>query len=66
MLLPLNLNAPQLAVAATVLTVYFPCVATFMILLRELGVRDMAKATGLMVLTALLVGTVLRLILSGV
>jgi ferrous iron transport protein B len=65
MLLPLGLEASQLVVAATVLTVYFPCVATFMVLLRELGIKDMAKATAMMVLTAVLVGTLLRVILPG-
>lgn len=66
MLLPLDMSPMQLVVAATVLTVYFPCIATFVVLLRELGVKDMIKATGLMIITALIVGGLMRLILLGV
>ncbi len=66
MLLPLGMSAMQLVVAAIVLTVYFPCIATFAVLVRELGVKDMAKATFLMIITALAVGGVMRLILLGV
>jgi ferrous iron transport protein B len=66
MLLPLDMDPMQLVVAATVLTVYFPCIATFAVLVRELGVRDMAKSAALMIVTALVVGGILRLILIGV
>ncbi len=66
MLLPLDMGPMQLVVAATVLTMYFPCIATFAVLVRELGIKDMAKATVLMILTALIVGGVMRLILLGV
>jgi ferrous iron transport protein B len=41
----------------------FPCVATFAILARELGFKDMLKASGIMVVTALIVGSLLNLIL---
>jgi ferrous iron transport protein B len=66
MLEPLNLLPQQLVVACTVLTLYFPCIATFAVLLRELGVRDTAKAVGVMMVTALTVGTLLRLVLEWV
>jgi len=66
MLLPLNMSPMQLVIAATVLTVYFPCIATFVVLLRELGVKDMIKATALMIITAIIVGGVMRLVLLGV
>jgi len=56
----------QLVIAATMLTVYFPCVAAFITLLRELGVKDMIKAAIIMISTAAIVGIVLRLILLGV
>ncbi len=65
MLLPLEMTAPQLVIAATILTVYFPCVATFAVLVRELGLRDMGKSTILMIATALIVGTVMRVALLG-
>jgi len=64
MLLPLGMSAIQLVIAVTVLTIYFPCVATFAVLVRELGLRDMAKSAALMIATALVVGTSLNLILT--
>jgi len=52
-------------IAATVLTIYFPCVATFAVLVRELGIRDMAKSVLIMIAVALIVGGIMRLILLG-
>jgi len=66
MLLPLGLTMKQLIVASVVLTMYFPCIATFIILFKELGTRDMLKSTGIMVFSAFLVGGILNLILSVV
>jgi ferrous iron transport protein B len=63
MLAPLGLTAKQLVVSTTVLAMVFPCVATFVILARELGVRDMLKATGIMIAAALIVGSLQNLIL---
>ncbi len=65
MLLPLGMSAAQLAVAVTVLSIYFPCAATFAVLVKELGVRDMAKAGALMVVVSLIVGGVMRVVLIG-
>jgi ferrous iron transport protein B len=56
----------QLVIAAVMLTVYFPCVATFTVLLKELGFKDMLKSTAIMVTTAILVGIILKLIFLGV
>jgi ferrous iron transport protein B len=66
MLYPLGLSAMQLVIAVTMLTMYFPCVATFVVIFKELGLRDLIKASMVMVGVALLVGTILRLILIGV
>ena len=63
MLAPLGLTAKQLVISSIVLAMSFPCVATFAILARELGFRDMLKATGIMVAAALIVGSLLNLIL---
>ncbi|NLB59542.1 MAG: ferrous iron transporter B [Lentisphaerae bacterium] len=63
MLVPLALSPAQLTIAVTVLTLFFPCVATFPVLFKELGFRDMLKALGLMVLTALLAGGLLRILM---
>ena len=63
MLAPLELTAKQLVISSTVLAMFFPCVATFVILARELGARDMLKATGIMIAAALVVGSLQNLIL---
>jgi ferrous iron transport protein B len=65
MLAPLNLSMKQLIIASVVLTMYFPCVATFVVILRELGIIDMLKAAAIMIGSALLVGTALNLILPS-
>jgi len=63
MLLPLGLDLRQLVVASVVLTMYFPCIATFAVLIRELGIKDMAKSAAIMISSALIVGGLLNLIL---
>jgi ferrous iron transport protein B len=60
---PLALTAGQFVVASVVLSMFFPCVATFAVLLRELGLRDTAKATGIMLVTALSAGALLNILL---
>ncbi|HZK19005.1 MAG TPA: ferrous iron transporter B [Clostridia bacterium] len=66
MLEPLGLTAKQMVIGSTVLAVYFPCFATFMVLLKELGVSDMAKATVIMLTTAIVTGGLLNLVLDTV
>jgi len=63
MLVPLGLNLSQLVVASVVLTMYFPCVATFAVLIKELGIKDMLKSALIMITSALIVGGLLNLIL---
>jgi len=63
MFAPLALSAKQLVVGSVVLAMFFPCIATFVVLLRELGVINMLKAAGIMIVAALLVGGALNLIL---
>ena len=63
MLAPLALSAKQLVVGSVVLAMFFPCIATFVVLLRELGVVGILKATGIMIAAALVVGGILNLIL---
>jgi ferrous iron transport protein B len=63
MLLPLGLNLGQLVVASVVLTMYFPCVATFAVLIKELGVKDMAKSAAIMFASAVVVGGLLNFLL---
>jgi len=63
MLAPLALTAKQLVISSTVLAMFFPCVATFVVMARELGALDMLKATGIMIAAALIMGSLQNLIL---
>jgi ferrous iron transport protein B len=63
MLAPLALTTKQLITGSVVLAMFFPCIATFVVLLRELGVRNMLKSTGIMIAAALLTGGILNLTL---
>lgn len=64
MLAPLALTAGQLVVGTVVLAMFFPCIATFVILLRELGVVNMIKSFAVMIATALTVGGLLHLLFN--
>lgn len=63
MLGPLNLTAKQLVIGSTVLAIFFPCIATFAMMIKELGIKDMLKSTLIMIITSLVVGGVLNLVL---
>ena len=63
MLLPLGLTLKQLIIASVVLTMYFPCIATFVVLIKELGIKDMIKSAFVMVTATLIIGGLLNLIL---
>jgi len=63
MLAPLALTTKQLVIGSVVLAAFFPCIATFVVLLRELGLKSMFKSMGIMVATALLAGGALNLML---
>lgn len=63
LLTPLNLTIQQLVVASIVLSMFFPCIATFTILLKELGIKDMLKSTLIMVISALSIGSMINLII---
>ena len=63
MLIPLGLTIKQLVIASVVLAMYFPCVATFTTLVKELGVADMLKSAVIMIVSSLIVGGLLNLVL---
>jgi ferrous iron transport protein B len=63
MLGSLALTAKQLVISSTVLAMFFPCVASFVILARELGARDLLKAIGIMLAAVLVMGSLQKLIL---
>jgi ferrous iron transport protein B len=62
MLIPLGLSAKQLFIAATLLAVSFPCVATFIVLWKELGLKDLIKSTLIMITISLIVGAALNFV----
>lgn len=66
MLLPLGMSPQQLTISCIILTTYFPCIATFFVLLHELGIKNMLKAAGVMITVSLTVGIIMRLILIGI
>ncbi len=63
MLSVLNLTANQLVIGSVVLAMFFPCIASFVVLARELGFKGMLAATGIMIAASLVVGSLLNLIL---
>lgn len=62
MLSTYNLTVEQLVVSCVVLSTFFPCIATFIILLKELGLKDMVKSLCIMLIVSILVGTLLNYI----
>ena len=58
-------TALQLVIIATMLTMFFPCIATFAVMIKELGIPDMLRSALVMVTTATIVGIILRVILIG-
>ncbi|MDY0339668.1 MAG: ferrous iron transporter B [Coriobacteriia bacterium] len=63
MLAPLNLSAIQLVKSSVMLALTFPCIATYAVMLRELGWIDTLKATGLMLVIALATGLAMNFVL---
>lgn len=66
LLIPLNLTAHQMLTAVVMLAMTFPCVATFVILWKELGVKRMLQSSALMLLAASIVGGLMHLFFSTV
>jgi ferrous iron transport protein B len=63
MLIPLGLSLKQLIIACVVLSMSFPCIATFAIFLKELGLKRLIGATIIMLSITAVVGGALNLIL---
>jgi len=63
MLAPLSLTAGQLVVGSVVLTMFFPCVAAFVMFAKELGFKRLLAALGIMIIATIVVGGLLNLIL---
>ena len=63
LLAPLGLSAGQLVVGCVVLTMFFPCIAAFVVLARELRLKGLLIATGIMLVATIVVGGLLNAIL---
>ena len=64
LLIPLGLSAHQMLVAVIVLSMTFPCIATFVVMWKELGLKRMLEASVLMICAAATAGALLNLLLS--
>ena len=60
-----NLSPWQMATAITSLILYFPCIATFIILLKELKIKDTIKAIVIMSITTLVMGFIMSRLPEG-
>lgn len=63
MLMPLGLTANQLFIGATLLAISFPCVASFVVLGKELGLKGLVKSTSIMIGISLIVGGLLHFLI---
>ena len=57
------MTAKEMVIGSVVLTMFFPCIATFVVLLRELGTVDFLKSVSIMLISSLTVGGILNLVL---
>lgn len=63
MLAPLGLSAKQLFISATLLAISFPCIATFMVIWKELGLKGLIKSTLIMISISIVVGVMLNFVI---
>ncbi len=63
MLMPLGLSVEQLFIAATLLAISFPCIATFVVIWKELGFVNLIKSTLIMVVISIIMGTMLHFVI---
>ena len=61
---PLKLNGAQMITGVTTIIIYFPCVATFVVLLKELRFMDTLKSFLIMVIVTLSAGAYIRFLMS--
>lgn len=60
MLMPLGLSVKQLFIGATLLAISFPCIATFVVIWKELGFKALIKASLIMIGISIIVGAMLN------
>ena len=60
---PLDLSLKQIITGSVVLAMFFPCIATFVVMLRQLGLANMLKSMLVMLSAAIITGGLLNIIL---
>jgi len=63
LLATMDLTIKQLVVASTLLSMFFPCIATFVVLAKELGWGDLGVSALVMALASVTAGTALNVLL---
>jgi ferrous iron transport protein B len=64
MLVPFGLSPGSIVVASVFLSLYLPCMASFMVTVRELGVKDAAKVIAMNLAAALVFASGLNLLIK--
>lgn len=62
LLAPLQMTAKQLVVSSVFLVMFFPCIATFIIILRELGPLNLLKSLAIMIGSAIIAASLVNLL----
>lgn len=65
LLIPLDLTAAQMLTAVVTLAMTFPCIATFVVLWKELGAKRMLQSSAIMIGAAFATGTLLRVLFAA-
>lgn len=64
LLIPLGLDARQMLTAVVMLAMTFPCIATFVVLWKELGAKRMLQSSVIMIGAAFATGTLMRVVFA--
>lgn len=65
LLAPLAMTTKQLVTASVILSMFFPCLATLAVLIREIKLADSAKAMAIMLIVVVGVGAIMNLVLPA-
>ena len=63
---PYHLSPKSLVIACIFLVLYLPCISTFFVMTKELGLRNALKLAAILLASGLLVGGILNLIFKAV
>jgi len=60
----IKMTVAQTIIAVTLVTIYFPCLATFIMILKEAGVVDLLKCLGILIVSFFIFGGLMQGIVS--